>query len=31
MLQPDGGDQDPDNYYYLEGAYYYVEPADDQE
>ena len=36
LLQPDGGAQDadatPDDYcYYPEGAYYYVEPADDQE
>ena len=36
MLQPYGGDLDPnanfdDDYYYTEGAYYYVEAADDQE
>ena len=36
MLQPDGGAQDPDatfddDCYYTEGAYYYVEAADDQE
>ena len=37
LLQPDGGSQEPDdatpsNYcYYPKGAYYYVEPADDQE
>ena len=35
-MQPDGGPQEldatPDDYcYYPEGAYYYVEPADDQE
>ena len=34
--QPDGGAQDPgatfdDNCYYTEGAYYYMEVADDQE
>ena len=32
---PDGGVQEPDattdDYYYTEGAYYYVETADDQE
>ena len=36
LLQPDGGAQDPDatfddNCYYTEGAYDYVEAADDQE
>ena len=36
LLQPDGGSQEPDAtpddyYYYPEGAYYYMEPADDQE
>ena len=36
LLQPDGGSQEqdatPDDYYYYpEGAYYYVDPADDQE
>ena len=37
LLQPDGGSQEPDDatpvgyYYYLDGAYYYVETADDQE
>ena len=35
MSQPDGGDQDPDdptdNYYYPEGAYSYVDAAEDQE
>ena len=36
MLQPDGGAQDPDatfddDCYYTEGAYYYMEAADDQE
>ena len=36
LLQPDGGSQElddtPDSYYYYpEGAYYYVETADDQE
>ena len=36
LLQPDGGSQEPDAtpveyYYHPEGAYYYVEPADDQE
>ena len=35
-MQPDGGPQEldatPANYdYYPEGAYYYVEPTDDQE
>ena len=35
-MQPDVGAQDPDatfddDYYYPEGAYYYVEDADDQE
>ena len=35
-MQPDVGAQDPDatfddEYYYPEGAYYYVEDADDQE
>ena len=35
-MQPDGGSQEldatPDDYYYYpEGAYYYVETADDQE
>ena len=36
LMQPDGGPQESDatplDYdYYPEGAYYYVEPADDQE
>ena len=35
MLQPDGGAQEPgdttDDCYYPEGAYYYVETADDHE
>ena len=36
LLQPDDGSQEPDAtlvdyYYYPEGAYYYVETADDQE
>ena len=35
MLQPDGGALDPDatanNYYYPEGAYFYVTDADDAE
>ena len=35
MLQPDGGAQEPDDTvadcYYLEGAYYHVMDADDQE
>ena len=36
LMQPDGGPQEldanPDDHcYYPEGAYYYVEPADDQE
>ena len=35
MSQPDGGAQDlddtTDDYYYAEGAYYYVEAVDDQE
>ena len=37
LLQPDGGSQEPDDatptdyYYYPEGAYYYVDPTDDQE
>ena len=37
LMQPDGGAQEPDDatpadyYYYPEGAFYYVEPADDQE
>ena len=37
LLQPDGGSQERDDatpadyYYYPEGAFYYVEPADDQE
>ena len=35
LLQLDDGSQEPDattdNYYYPEGAYYYVEAADDQE
>ena len=35
MLQLDGGAQDPDataaDYYYPEGAYYYVTDTDDQE
>ena len=36
MFQPDGGVQDlgatfNDDYYYIEGAYYYMEAADDQE
>ena len=35
LLQPDGGVQEPDatfdDYCYPEGAYYYVEAADDQE
>ena len=36
LSQPDGGAQDPDatfddDCYYSEGAYYYVEAADDQE
>ena len=35
MTQPDGGVQEPDvttdDYYYTEGAYYYVEAVDDQE
>ena len=35
-MQPDGGSQEPDAtpvdyYFYPEGAYYYVEPVDDQE
>ena len=35
-MQPDGGSMEPDAtpadyYYYLEGAFYYVEPTDDQE
>ena len=34
-MQPDGGAQDPDattdDYYYPEGAYYYMETADGQE
>ena len=33
MTQPDNGVQEPDvstdDYYYTEGAYYYVETADD--
>ena len=36
MMQPDGGSMEPDAtpadyYYYPEAAFYYVEPADDQE
>ena len=35
LLQPVGGSHEPDAtvdyYYYPEGAYYYVETADDQE
>ena len=35
LLQLDGGSQEPDatpdDYYYHEGAYYYVEAANDQE
>jgi hypothetical protein len=36
MSQPDGGAQEPDttvdeDYYYPEGAYYYVQATDDQE
>ena len=36
MSQPDGGVHEPDdtfddNYYHHEGAYYYVEDANDQE
>ena len=35
LMQPDGGPQEldatPVDYYYPRGAYYYVEPADDQE
>jgi len=36
LLQPEDGSQEPDAtpddyYYYPEGAFYYMEPADDQE
>ena len=35
MMQPDDGVQEPDvttdDYDYIEGAYYYMEAADDQE
>ena len=36
MSQPDAGAQEPDatvydDYYYTEGAYYYMEAPDDQE
>ena len=35
LLRPDGGSQEPDAttdyYYYPDGAYYYVETADNQE
>ena len=35
LLRPDVGAQEPDatveNYYYSGGAYYYVQPADDEQ